>query len=553
MGIARRGATNCLDGSTGLWRPLGCAAVLVALATPLIARAQFQEPTKEELQMTADPKAPGAAAVYLYYEEITDSRAHTSSFYERIKILAEKGKELATVTMPYEPSIDKIADIEGRTIHADGTVIPMTAKASDLIDVKAKGFQVDSIVFTLPSVEVGSILEYRLTTKRDEDWAYSPTWEIQKQYFVHKAHYSFRPGSFINMLYATYIGSGEEVVSDKHDVFTLDIADVPPEPDEDWMPPINTVRWRVQFYSTVFRSDTAFWSSAMLGWAGWVGDFIKPSGKLTDAARGLVAPGDSDRQKAEKIYAAVMKLDNTDFTRKKSKAERKKEKLKEIKKTEDVWKQQSGSADEIALLYVSLARAVGLKAWPMRVVDRSHANFDRSFLSSYQLDDYIAVVALDGKDIYLDPGQKMCPFGSMHWKHSLATGFRLTDNGAVIATTTGLTYLSSLEERVASLSIDETGNVTGTIRFILNGPDALYWRQIALENDADEVKKRFNETMHDIIPDGVEAEFDHFLGLDDYESNLIGIVKVSGTWEPRPGSTLSCRGYFWSLMPNIRL
>ena len=115
-----------------------------------------------------------------------------------------------------------------------------------------------------------------------------------------------------------------------------------------------------------------------------------------------------------------MKLENTAFTRTKSKAERKKEKIKDINKAEDVWKQQSGTDDEIALLYVALARAAGLKAWPMKVVDRSRAMFDPSYLSAYQLDDYIAIVELGGKNIYLDPGQKMCPFGYLSWKHTWA-------------------------------------------------------------------------------------------------------------------------------------
>jgi hypothetical protein len=48
-----------------------------------------------------------------------------------------------------------------------------------------------------------------------------------------------------------------------------------------------------------------------------------------------------------------MKLENTRFTRQKSEAERKAEKLKVIKDADDVWKQQSGSDDEIALLYVA--------------------------------------------------------------------------------------------------------------------------------------------------------------------------------------------------------
>ena len=64
-------------------------------------RAQFQPPTDEELKMTADPKAPGADAVYLNIEEIANDPMHYQSYYARIKVLTEKGKELATVEVPY--------------------------------------------------------------------------------------------------------------------------------------------------------------------------------------------------------------------------------------------------------------------------------------------------------------------------------------------------------------------------------------------------------------------------------------------------------------------
>ena len=56
--------------------------ILAAIASPLACLAQkFQEPTKEELQMTSDPKAPGAAAVFLYREESTDNHNHFVSEY----------------------------------------------------------------------------------------------------------------------------------------------------------------------------------------------------------------------------------------------------------------------------------------------------------------------------------------------------------------------------------------------------------------------------------------------------------------------------------------
>ncbi len=409
--------------------------LLIALASPVLLHAQFQDPTPEELKMTADPKAPGAAAVYLYREEICNDEQQTYSYYERIKVLTDKGKEMATISLPYVRDSQKVTDIKGRTIHADGSIVELTATPEDMMDFKAKKYQENTIVFTLPAVEVGSILEYRVTLRFNDSMPL-PTWNIQQTYFVHKAHYSlhFANRSYDSLMYSYRIDSGAKLVNKKDD-YTLDLDDIPPLPDEDWMPPLNTFKWRLEFYLSSFKSGKDFWDYADKTWADAVKEFINPNGYLkTDAAQ-IVAPADSDEQKARKIYAAVQKLDNTSFSRQKSLAERKKEKIKDIHNAGDVWKQQSGYDDNIALLYVALGRAAGLKAWPMKVVDRNRAIFDASYLSTYQLDDYLAIVELNGKDVYLDPGQKMCPFGSLHWKHTLATGLRLTEKGAVTANT----------------------------------------------------------------------------------------------------------------------
>jgi hypothetical protein len=504
--------------------------LLLVLAAPAHLRAQFQQPTDDELKMTADPKAPGASAVYLNYEEAADSPAHTRSLYERIKVLTEKGRELATVTIPYEHGVDKVTDIEGRTIHADGTVFPLSTKPSDLMDVKTKGFQLNSVVFTLPDVQVGSILEFRIKLHRDEDWYFLPTWQVQRPYLVRKAHYSFRLAELQAVMYSGQVGPDAKVVSGKKDTILLDMTDVPPQPDDDWMPPINTLRWHVEFFAnkTRFTTGEAFWGDIGRNWATWVENFTNPTGPIKTAVAEIVAPGDTDQQKAAKLYAAVQKLDNTDFSRTKSQAERKKEKIKDIRKAEDVWKDRSGSANDIALLYASMARAAGLKVWPAFVVNRDRAMFDINYLSDSQFDNDVVAVELSGKKVYLDPGQKMCPFGEMHWKHTLATGFTLDDKGTLFETTPGLTYKTSAVARVADLRIDNEGNVKGSIRVVMNGPSALHWRQLALENDEEEVKKQFNDSIRESLPEGVQADFDHFLGLDDYPTNLIGIVNVSG-------------------------
>jgi len=506
-------------------------ACLLALASgwlPVDLCAQFQQPTEEELKMTSDSKAPGAAAVYLYREEIVDDARGFESTYERIKVLTDKGFDLATVRLPYTVGFDDKPEIQARTIHPDGTVVPFTGKPSVLVDLKAKNFQVNSRVVTLPDVEAGSILEFRIKTHRGM-FSSLPFWAIQQPYFVHKAHYSFKCSSMYRPAFESMIGSGDKVIYDRKGNYSLDLTDIPALPDEERMPPLNLIEWRVRFYYTDSSAVGAFWDNAAQLWGKDSDEFTKPTSTLKAAVAGIVSPNDSEEIKARKIYSVVMDMENVDFAREKSRAERKKEKLKDVKTLDDVWKQKSGSSDALALLYVAMGRAANLAVWPMVVADRSRALFDNGFLNTGQFEDYIVIAELNGKEVYLDPGEKLCPFGRLHWKHTITTGFRLTAKGGVLARTPPANFQDSALSRIAILNIDDAGNVKGAVRFVMSGPDALYWRQLTLLNDAAETRKEFNDWTKEYFPDGVEAEFDHFLGLEDYSVDLLAVVKISGS------------------------
>jgi hypothetical protein len=80
---------TCAKGIASMHVRICFSALILSAAFPVMLHAQFQKPTKEELGMTEDPKAPGAAAVYLSLEEITDDPLHYHSFYARIKVLQE--------------------------------------------------------------------------------------------------------------------------------------------------------------------------------------------------------------------------------------------------------------------------------------------------------------------------------------------------------------------------------------------------------------------------------------------------------------------------------
>jgi hypothetical protein len=153
--------------------------------------------------MTSQPEVPGAAAVYLYREEITDDAMHNWSKYVRLKVLTERGKEYANVELgQYSARDDEgfnrgftVGDIQGRTIHPDGTIVPFTGKPFDKLVEKGQGFKETAKVFTLPGVEVGSIIEYRYRLRYDDNLFIAPSWFIQSELFTRKAHYIWKPTS----------------------------------------------------------------------------------------------------------------------------------------------------------------------------------------------------------------------------------------------------------------------------------------------------------------------------------------------------------------------
>ena len=555
------------DTLTRITTPIRTAFLLLALASPALLQAQFQPPTAEELKMTADPKAPGAAAVYLNIEEITNDPKHFHSYYARIKVLQEKGKELSTVEIPYIHEGSTVSNMEARTVHSDGTIIPLTVRPEDLLIAKTDTYTVGRKVFNLPSVEVGSILEYRYTIDYPEHAYSAPFWEIQKPYFVHQAKYSFTPfEAFLKngiiykseehlidsngiaadtLIWRSNLPPGAKLIADAIGRYKIEVTDIPPKPDEEFMPPIQGILYRVVFSYSNSEDLQNYWVLETKLWSKQVDHFAEPSKPIHEAVNNLLAPADSDLDKAKKLYKAVQELDNTDFSRKKEKSELKQLKLKTAKRAEDTWAQKSGSSQDIALLYLAMLRAAGLTAYSARVVDREKGVFDPNFLNFDQLDDDIVILATAGQEILLDPGQKKCPFQTVSWRHSGASGVRQSPDSHDAITTPFQNYKSNTLTRIGDLTIDEHGAATGSFRFIMTGQQALHWRQTALENDLDEVNKQFDRALEPILPDGVEAHIDHFLSLDNPDANLMAVVNVKGTLGTATSKRLLIPGTFF--------
>ena len=523
------------------------------------ARAQWTPPTPEELKMTAQPEVPGASAVYLYREEITDDNLHAWSKYVRLKVLNERGKEYANVELDQYSGQDsegdhegvKVTDIQGRTIHPDGTIIPFTGKPFEKLIEKSHGFKFTAKVFTLPDVEVGSIIEYRFTLRWDDYQYIAPSWLIQSDLFTRKAHYVWKPtdkqlvtrdekGEQLTsrILWAQILppkadlkesrlpGSGLNGTS--QDTIDLHVQDVPPLPTEEYMPPIKIFSYRVLFYYSPYNSADEYWKNQGKGWSKTSDKFIGPGPKVSAAVQSIIAGANTQDEKLRKIYTAVMQIENTTVSGSHASQEENGKTLAPPKNTDDVWERKRGTDDQIAELFVAMARAAGMKAYLVAVPNRDHTLFTPVYLSMSQFDDDIAIVNVDGKERFFDAGQRYCPYGHLAWKHSTTQGLRQTDNGTAIAYTAEESYKDSRIDRVADLKIDEHGEATGTVRFTWSGAPALHWRQESLRGDTTGLNHDLEKAAERLLPAGMDVKLVTTSPLDQYEQPLSVQFTVKG-------------------------
>jgi hypothetical protein len=536
-----------------------CGGALALVMTASLAHAGdvFMKPTPEELKMTSMPGYPAVPAVVLFREQITKDDLHVIQHYDRIKVLSEEGKRYANVELNYYTVTDagednfyddkSVGDIVGRTIHPDGTVIPFTGKPYLKVIEKHNEGKFQAKVFTLPDVEVGSIIEYRYETRYQDHAFESPDWYIQGDLYVKAAHYAWyptlkelvdskeRPINAISWFPILPAGAKIEHTTlpatsngGAQQIYELTVKDVPPTVDEEYMPPISSFTYRVLFNFTAYRTSEDFWKSEGKEWSKHQDSFANPNGALKDATQKITEGATTQDQKLQKIYAAVMELENTHFTREHERREDKAAGEGKISSAADVLSHKRGTPAQMTELFVGMARAAGMKAYLMLVPDRSERIFTPSWLSFQQFDDIVAIVNVDGKEMFFDPGERDCAYGHLAWQHTIVRGLRQTDNGTDFGQTPEEAYANNRSQRVANLNMDEKGNITGTIDLTYVGSAALAWRQTALRGDDESLKHELRTSLEKMLPKTLEVKVTDIKDLSDYEKPLKVSFDVKG-------------------------
>ncbi len=495
-----------------------------ALTSRPVFADEWQPITPAELSMTRLAEAPGAPAVYLYRQVDRDDVKNVEYNYLRIKILTEDGRKFADVEIPFFKGREDIHGIKARTIRPDGSVVNFEGKPFEKMIVKAKNVKYLAKMVTLPDVQVGSIIEYRYVRQLQEHYVFDSQWILSEELFTRQAKFSLKPSTYFPVRW-TWQGlpSGTQAPKNEAGLVQLQTNNVPAFQTEDYMPPANELKSRVDFvYSENDEiQPEKFWKKEGKKQNERVESFVGKRKAMEQAVAQIVSPGDTPEVKLQKIYARVQQIRNTGYEVEKTEQEKKRDKEKNINNVEDVWKNGHATGREITWLFLALARAAGLEAYPVLVSRRSEYFFHPNSMDPNRLNDNVVLVKLNGKDSFYDPGTAFTPFGMLPWQETSVHGLRLDKDGGSWVDTYVPDSTTSRISRKADLKLTSEGSLEGKLTVTFSGLEALK-RRLEERNEDEASRKIFMENqVRESIPTGIEVELTN---KPDWTSSAVTLV-----------------------------
>jgi hypothetical protein len=504
-------------------------AVLLLLC-PLLCAGQghpWLPVDPKDLQMKELQQIPGAQAALLYYADEIDDTSHNEFFYSRIKIFSDGGKQYANVEIPLLEKVS-VENLAARIIHADGKIAESAVRPYEKVVLKGKGLRVRVQAFTLADVTAGDIIEYQYQLHQGDKGLYHHHWEVQHDLFVVKEHFRFKYNKQYSVRWLPSAGLQQ---SPQHDLKTstleMDSENVPPFEAEDQMPPVAAYKWEMKFFYTspFMSSPSAYWYEIGRGISNWLDQYVGHSKEIASEAAAVVGTETDPEKKLRKLYARAQEIRNLSYERHRTEKERKSEDLKENKNVVDVLHRGYGDRHEITRLFVALARGAGFTASVVFVSSRETRLFDREVLSFSQLDSEIARVRLNGKDIFLDPGTRFCPYPLLRWMRTGTAAMDMADPGQFISTP-GATEDSAFISRSAELKLDPEGVVKGEVRVEFQGLEALEHRLSALDTDDAGRKKELEDEVRLWLPANAKVEMEDAVGWEKEYEPLTAVFNV---------------------------
>lgn len=458
----------------------------------------------EELSLRSIEDDPEADAVILFDKAkiyITPDFELVFKRHKRVKILTEKGKEQANVSLYYS-DYDDLFELEAQSFLPNGEDFELDE--DNIFDESTNKLQ--KKVFAIPGVEMGSVIEYYYELYSDYIHYLEP-WYFQNDIFTKLSEITiFLPTGFKYSAFKNNTVYHDVVFNQSEDwdpyssgkrinKFTWTARNLPAIKEEPYMNNLEDYIAKLSFQLVSFRNryvDYKFiktWDDLAKNVRKLYDDLLSDDDGVADIGTSLIIDSLAEKEKVKRLYEYVRDKIETIMT-------------EEFESPETLLENKKGDIREKNLLLLSLLRNMGFKAFPVLISTKQHGKFYPQLVQLRQFNHTIIMVKIGNKNLFLDTKDKYCPFGILPINSAVGKGLLIDeDSGKII--NISQQKLNNETEVNSIANLDENGTIEIESNIIYNGYVAI-GKRIKLkesENEEEYIKDIIANTFENAVID----------------------------------------------------
>lgn len=491
--------------------------LILITCLPLLAQPEFGEISKAELAMVSFEEDPEADAVILYdigEMEFNSDFSLKFKVRQRIKILTEKGKEYATVNIPYYYKAN-VQEIEAYSYLPNGQKFELDY--DNIAEEQVKSTK--NKKFDIPGVEVGSVIEYKYTLYSRYITNLEP-WYFQSDLYTKYSEITIYlpPGFSYSTFYSNLSSYNITQSSDEAYLHSKRVPryswigkDIPPIRVEPYMKAKREYYAKILFQLVSYVNPSTHlnfaktWDDIAKDHESFFEDKMEDSGDHQDFMEEYLKNDNAQGlERAKRIYEYVKNEIHTEYSGG----------WYSDKDVEDIFNDKKGTASEKNYLLLNLLEYENFEVYPFLISTRNHGSVFKDWPNISQYNRAIVLLKLNKKLYFLDTNDKFCPFGYLPPELDVETGMKFSGEKTEFMKMNPLKFKNQANYST-DIHIEDDGSLSSESHVVYDGYFAVRERnKLEDSDDIDEIIKNKLEEYN------LEAEVDTF-----YYENLDSLEK----------------------------
>lgn len=487
--------------------------LLLSFSIVLSAQDKDWRPvTPGELSLTKPSVEPDADAESLFWDvRVDDSSSDGLALvhYVRVKIFTQRGRDRFSSYDIQFGKNTKIKDVQAKVTKADGSVVML--KKEDVHErdvVVGDGLKIKAKSFAIPSLDVGSILEYRYREIRDGGSA-NMALLFQRDIPIQTISFHVKPfNGDIGMSYLPFNMGETKFQKEKDGFYGATMTNVAAFHEEPSMLPPDEVRsWMYIYYRAVQPKDTTeYWRNISKIVYDGAKDRFKAGDDVKTVTQTTIAGATTDDEKLHKIFDFVKtQFRNLTYSTNVSDDDRKK--ALNAKSGSDVLKIKMGSSSDIDTLFGAMARAAGFDPRVALSGDRSEMLFHPDIPNvSLMLNSSSVAIKVGEEWKFFSPAEYFTPYGMLGWVEQGQAALISDPKELIWQNIPVSAATASMEKRTGKFKLLEDGTLEGDGRIEFTGLRSASMKAINNGDSATEQEKTLRDYVKANILPAAEVE-----------------------------------------------